>query len=241
MLARPTYSTRGIPLIRGSMRPAAAETLCATVLFAGLHGFDAIVEQLVPSEVAFLLGDFFALVTCAVLECGGQIFQLGEAEQMAGFGVGDSRHTNIHEALTAAYMIQQRFAPVRASWQEKYALDAGIGIGLHRGEVAIGVFGRTPPITLVGDAAHLAAQLCWRARAGEVLLSAAVNLPHKVAAGTVGPANSVPLVHLPQLRLPGRRAALDVWCAPAPNRLQLRSAPGRQPGRHTTSLSAERA
>lgn len=224
MLTLPTYSTRGIPLIRGSTRPAAPETMCATVLFAGLHGFDAIIERLIPSEVALLLGEFFALVTCAILECGGQVFHLGEAEQMAGFGVGDSRHTNIYEALTAACMIQQRFAVVRASWQEKHAIDAGVGIGLHRGEVAIGVFG--PPehraMTLVGDAAHVAAQLCCRARAGEVLLSGAVNLPHKVAAGTVGPAHSVPLLYLPQLQLRGRSAALDVWCAPAPERLQLR-------------------
>lgn len=231
LLSLPAYSTRGIPLIRGSApRPAAAEPMCATVLFADLHGYDAIVEQLTPAEVAFLLGEFFALVTCAVLECGGQIFHLGEADQMAGFGVGDSRHTNIHEAMTAACLIQERFVAIRASWQEKHALDAGVGIGLHRGEVAIGVFG--PPeyrtITLVGDAAHVAAQLCRRARAGEVLLSGAVNLPHKVAAGTVGPAASVPLLHLPQLQLPGRSAALDVWCAPAPRRLQMgRSAADR--------------
>jgi class 3 adenylate cyclase len=231
MLTLPTYRTRGIPLIRGSTRPAAvAEPMCATVLIAGLHGFDAIVEQLIPSEVAFLLEEFFALVTCAVLECGGQIFQLGEADQMAGFGVGDSRHTNIHEALTAACMIQKRFAAVRASWQERHALDADVGIGLHRGEVAIGVFG--PPehraITLVGDAAHVAAQLCRRARAGEVLLSGAVNLPHNVATGTVGSADFAPLLYLPQLQLRGRSAALDVWCAPAPKRLQMcRSAAGR--------------
>ncbi|MGO9513457.1 MAG: adenylate/guanylate cyclase domain-containing protein [Steroidobacteraceae bacterium] len=224
----PRYSTIGIPLIPGVNRAAGTGTTCATVLFANLHGYDALVERLPPVEAVALLREFFDILTCAVLECGGQIFQLGEADMLAGFGVGDSRHSQIHEALAAARTIQRRFAPVGIAWQKKHSIDAGVGIGIHRGEVAIGVFG--PPehsaLTLVGDAAHVAAQLCRRARAGEMLFSAAVHLPHIPGSAAVGMGEFAPLLHLTNLQLQGRSAPLDVWCAPAAARLQMPHAAG---------------
>jgi class 3 adenylate cyclase len=224
MLAVPGYSTIGIPLIPGMARATSAETTYATVLFADLHGYDALIEQLPPLQVVSLLGEFFALLTGTVLEFGGQIFHLVEADMLAGFGVGDSRHTQIHEALWAARTIQQRFAPVRASWQSTYSIDTGVGVGIHRGEVAIGVFGpcEHTALTLVGDAVHVAAQLCRRTRAGEVLLTAAAYLPHRVVWGAIGPAESMPFLHLPQLQLRGRSAPLDAWCAPVVSRLPMR-------------------
>jgi adenylate cyclase len=227
MLAIPGYSTKGIPLIPAAMRPSSAETTCATLLFADLHGYDWLVEQLPPADVVPLLREFFAVLTSAVLERGGQIFQIAEAEMLAGFGVADSRHTQIHEALNAARAIQHRFAPIRACWQRQYSIHAGIGIGIHRGEVAIGVFGpgEHEALTLVGDAANVAAQLCRRARAGEVLLSAECHLPPKVTGG----ASESDLLHLPGLRLHGRSNPLDVWCAPAAVRLQMRRPAGSLP------------
>lgn len=217
----PAYSTLGIPLIPQAIPPKAAETTCATVLFADLHGYDALVERLPPVQVVSMLEEFFAILTDAVLEWGGQIFHQAEADVMAGFGVGDPRHTQIHEAVAAARTIQRCFAPVRESWQIKHSIDAGIGVGIDRGDVAVGIF-RSPDraaLMLVGDAAHVAAQLCRRARAGEVLVSAGVYVCFSAA---TGPTETTPFLHLPQLRLRGRTTPLDVWCAPAARRLQMR-------------------
>src|SRR5271165_5562255 len=163
------YQTKGIPLIRGSVRPSIAEGTFATMLCATLHGYDGLVERLPPPQVVELLGEYFDVLTCAVLEFGGQIFHLAEADMLAGFGVNDSRHAGIHEAVLAARVIQQRFATNRASWRQKLSIDAAVGVGIHRGKVAVGEFGppEHPVRTLVGDAAHIAAQLCRRARAGE--------------------------------------------------------------------------
>jgi len=223
VLTVPSYSTIGIPLIPQTMRPADAKTTCATVLCADLHGYDTLAEQLPPSQVASMLGAYFAILIDTVLEYGGTIFHLAEADMMAGFGVGDTRHTQIHEALTAARKIQQRFAPIRSSWKKEHALSAGVGLGIHRGEVAVGTFG--PPehaaLTLVGDTAHVAAQLCKRARTGEVLLSAAVHLPHLCSLRAIGAVESMALVHLPPLKLRGRSAPIDVWCAPAARRPRM--------------------
>jgi class 3 adenylate cyclase len=226
MLTAHAYSTLGIPLLPTVRRSPAAETTCATVLFADLHGYDALVEKLPPCQALSLLAEFFAAFTDAVLEWGGQIFHQTEAEMMAGFGVGDSRHTQIDEAIEAARSIHRCFAPIRASWQIKHSIDAGVGIGIHRGDVAIGIFELTERTlhTLVGDTANVAAQLCRRARAGEVLMSAAVYLPHRYHSAAGGATEPIPPLHLPQLQLRGRRAPLDVWCIPVPKRLQMRHA-----------------
>lgn len=223
MLTMPHYSTVGIPLIPRARRPIATETACATVLCADLHGYDSLAGQLPPALVASMLGAYFAVLTDTVLEYGGTIFHLAEADMMAGFGVGDTRHTQIHEALSAARVIQQRFAPLKSSWRKETGLDAGVGVGIHRGEVAIGTYG--PPehaaLTLVGDTAHVAAQLCRRARAGEVLLSAAVHLPHLCSPCAIAAPEPMALVHLPPLMLRGRTESLDVWCAPAARRPRM--------------------
>jgi adenylate cyclase len=223
VLTVPAYATIGIPLIPRTMRPAAAMSTCATVLCADLHGYDTLAERLPPSQVASMLGAYFAILTDTVLEYGGTVFHVAEADMMAGFGVGDTRHTQIHEALSAARTIQQRFAPVRSSWRTEHAVVAGVGLGIHRGEVAVGTFGPSEhtALTLVGDAAHVAAQLCRRARAGEVLLSAAVHLPHRCSWGVIGAVEPMALVHLPPLQLRGRSAPIDVWCAPAARRLRM--------------------
>jgi adenylate cyclase len=224
MLAAPAYSTIGIPLIPGVIRIATAETMCATVMFADLHGYETFVEGLPPRQVVSLLEEFFAVFTDAVLEWGGQIFYQTEADIMAGFGVGDSRHTQIHEAMAAARTIQRCFAPIRASWQIKHSIDAGVGIGIHRGDVAIGVFGLSERTlrTLVGDTANIAAQLCRRARAGETLMSAAVYLPQQYLSDATESIDQMSFLHLPRLQLRGRSTPLDVWCAAAPERLQMR-------------------
>jgi adenylate cyclase len=225
MLTRLAYSTIGIPLIPGAMRRAAAQTTCATLLCAEMRGYDSLAERLPPVEVASLLEEFFAVLSGAVLECGGQIFHLSGADMMSGFGVSDIHHAQIQEALTTAQMIQRRFSLVRSAWQSKYSIDAAVGIGIHRGEVAAGAFGprdRTT-LTLVGDATNITFQLCRRARAGEVLLSAAARPSH---------ADSMPLRRLPGVRLSGRAAAMDLWCLPLVERLPMRHTPAASGARH---------
>ena len=224
------HSTKGIPLIRGGLPWTGQDSTSATVLFAHLHGYDALVEALPPARMVDLLGEFFALLTSAVLEIGGLIFQIADAGMMAGFGVGDARHAGIHEALAAAHCIQQRLVPIRSAWQAKQSIDAAAGVGIHRGEVAIGEFG--PPDhsapTLVGDAVHVAAQLSHRARAGEVLLTSTVYLAHCAHAEERSSkpvaVEQLPFLHLPHLKLHGRVGTVDAWCVPVTQRLEMRRA-----------------
>lgn len=214
----------GKPLIPGLVSPSVTEVTCATVLFADLHGYDVAVNLLPPVDVATLLGELFELLTDIIFEHGGQVFGLREAGALAGFGVGDTRHARTFEALASALAMQRAFATLRAQWQAQRSIDTALGIGIHRGDVAVGVFGPAEyaSLTLVGDAAQCAAHLARRARAGEILLSAAAYVPDPATGGEPTPRPA--LQHLPQVQIRGRQAPLDVWCAPLANRLPMRPA-----------------
>jgi adenylate cyclase len=71
---------------------------------------------------------------------------------------------------------------------------------------------------MIGDTANVAARLCDRARAGEVLFSGAIA----AALGTHDDGSDMgarPFLQLPQFELRGRSELLDIWCVPAPERL----------------------
>jgi len=222
MFRTTAYSPLGVPLIHSTGPPEAVPTTFATVLCANLHGYDELAAALQPTQVVSLLEEYFALLTDAILEFGGQILHLADADLMAGFGLGDCRHSQILESMAAARAIQRRFDATRRSWQERWTVDTSVGIGIHRGEFAIAMFGSEPQGTLViiGDTANLASALCKRARAGEILMSSAVHGPHAQASGRQAGAGD-DLLSLTQVKLPGRSSALDLWCVPVRERLRM--------------------
>jgi len=249
MLSFPPYSTTGTPLIHRRSQATAAESTSATLLVVELRGYGALAERLTPLQLVPVLGEFFALVRCAVLQYGGQVFRLTEGGAIAAFGVCDSCHTHFNNALAAATAIERNFADVRAAWRATYSIPAGVSIGIHRGEVAIGLFGPSGddmPM-LVGDAVNIAIDLCARARVGEVLISAVSKAPEAaqaaqtpqaaqaaqaasqsgptaeaMRAAVAEPTEPAPaMLHFPQLKLPGRQACLDVWCVPLSERPEM--------------------
>jgi len=212
---------------RGSTAPV-GRTARATVLFADLRGYTGLAERLAPAQLVPLLDEFFGVLAKAVTSPGGTVFHMAGDGIMAGFGCtgelspGSPVRDGAREALAAGNAMLQQFGLVAARWREDMSIDAGIGVGLHMGEVAVGVIG--PPgqkfTTLVGDTVNVAARLCSRARAGEVLLSYSVAAALDIDDGGrevyVGP---IPVLQLPQFALRGRTAPMDIWCVPALERV----------------------
>jgi len=211
----------------------------ATVLFADLRGYTGMAERLSPVRVLPLLDEFFRVLATAVETCGGTVFHMAGDGMMAGFGVNeqsgpgqkvDGQRDNGRDgigaraALAAGHAMLEGFAPIAARWRSELSIEAGIGVGLHLGEVAVGVLG--PPLrqatTLVGDTVNVAARLCSRARAGELLFSCTVAAALENDAATPStPVGEMPFLQLPQFALRGRRGPIDIWCVPAPERLAL--------------------
>ena len=210
----------------------------ASVLFADLRGYTGLAERLSPGQLLPLLDEFFGVLAHVATLHGGTVFHMAGDGIMAGFGgtgvaVTDAPEGRIppgsaplrdgaREALAAGNAMLQQFGAVAARWREALSIEAGIGVGLHLGEVAQGVIG--PPgqkfNTLVGDTVNVAARLCGRARAGEVLLSCSVAAALDIDDGGrnlyVGP---IPVLQLPQFALRGRLAPMDIWCVPALERV----------------------
>jgi adenylate cyclase len=201
----------------------------ATVLFADLRGYTGMAERLSAWQVLPLLDEFQRTLAAATENYGGAVFHLAGDGMMAGFGVHEESGNGAREALAAGHAMLRDFAPIAARWRSELQIDAGIGVGLHSGEVAVGVLGpsRHKTTTLVGDTVNVAARLCSRARAGEVLFSDTVaaaldgDAPAKGSGVAVPPAGAAPFLQLPQFELRGRRGPIDIWCVPAPVRLAL--------------------
>jgi len=227
MLSIPIYSTTGISLIHRGAHPILAESTTATLLLAELRGYNELAEQVPAVNLVPILAECFALFSRAVLQYGGQIFGVSDGGMMAAFGVCDPCHTHSNDALFAANTIQRRFTKLREAWRKELSIDAGMGIGIHRGEIAVGLFG--PPghelPMLVGDTVNVAAQLCARARDGEALMSAVVNSFRHLHAHhpDTGEPMPVPSMHLGELKLRGRQRSLDAWCLLTPEHPEQRT------------------
>lgn len=205
-------------------RVFSAETMRATVLFVDLRGYTGLAELLPPATVAALLDEFFNVLAAATERNGGQIYSMVGDGMMAGFGLRNTSQDGARDALSAAQAMLKGFAPIVSRWRRDLSIETGLGAGLHLGDVARCLHG--PPAqrayTLVGDTVNVAARLCSRARAGEVLFSSSVAAA--LQAGRTegdGSEEAIPYIHLPQFALRGRARPLDIWCMPAPQRLAL--------------------
>jgi adenylate cyclase len=203
--------------------PPAVHTARATVLFADLRGYTGMAERLPAVSIVPLLDEFFLILSAATETHGGKVYHMAGDGMMAGFGVVDA-DGGARAALAAGHAMLCGFAVVAARWRSELSIEAGIGVGLHLGEVAVGVLG--PPghraTTLVGDTVNVAARLCGRARAGEVLFSCTVAADLETHAATPDTdVGATPFLQLPQFELRGRRGPIDIWCVPAPQRLAM--------------------
>ncbi len=203
---------------RADTRLSRKQTTHATVLFADMRGYMAIAEKLAPGSVVPLLDEFFAVLGVATKTRGGTIFHMAGDGMMAGFGIRKPAEEGAREAIAAGRAMLQLFSPIAVRWQRDLSIVAGIGVGVHYGEVALAMFG--PPgrrtTTLVGDTANVAARLCSRARSGEMLFSSAVADALGTDARYLDTTRQdSSFLLLPQHALRGRNGLLDIWCAPA--------------------------
>ncbi len=149
----------------------------AVVLFADLRGFTTISERLEPSQVVPLLNEFFSLLTEITFRHDGTVFHMAGDCLMLGFGVPAEQSDSPCRAVRAAQEMLENFKGLAHSWKVRYDVDAGLGIGINEGAVVAGNIGSSSYMsyTLIGDTVNVAARLCQRARAGEMLFSRTVK------------------------------------------------------------------
>ena len=195
-----------------------------TVLFADLRGYTTLAERLSPVAVVTLLDEFFAILAHAIEHHGGTVFHSAGDSLMAGFGLDDASDAPLLAAVEAGRQIVSAFGPVSARWERFIGVSTGVGVGLHVGELAIAELGPASfrRTTLIGDTVNVAARLCQRARAGEVLFSGSIAEP--IAIDAVDG-----LLALPELMVRGRATPVRIFCVPARARVTLERAAGDAP------------
>jgi adenylate cyclase len=193
----------------------------AVVLFADLRGFTTISERLEPGQVVPLLNEYFSLLTEITFRHDGTVFHMAGDCLMLGFGVPLEQSDSPGRAVRAAREMLESFKALAHSWRERYGVDAGLGIGINEGDVVAGNIGSTSYMsyTLVGDTVNVAARLCQRARAGEMLFSRTVKQSLDALGLDIG------ATPLPPMQVRGRSGSIDIFCVPVEERLQVTEVP----------------
>jgi adenylate cyclase len=191
------------------------------VLFADLRGFTSISEQLEPHRVVPLLNEYFSLLTEITFRHEGTVFHMAGDCLMLGFGVPLAQPDSPQRAVGAAREMLGSFAELARSWRQRHQIEAGLGIGINEGDVVAGNIGSSSYMnyTIIGDTVNIAARLCQRARAGEILFSSALKQSLDAHGLDIG------ATPLPPLQLRGRSHPIDIFCVPLETRLQVSAAP----------------
>ena len=194
----------------------------AVVLFADLRGFTSISEQLEAPRMVPLLNEFFSLLTEITFRHDGTVFHMAGDCLMLGFGVPLEQPDSPQRAVHAAQEMLSGFAALAGSWKERYQVEAGLGIGINEGDVVAGNIGSSAYMnyTIIGDTVNIAARLCQRARAGEILFSSTLKRSLDERGVDIG------ATALPPLQLRGRSNPIDIFCVPRrPKRVQVSAGP----------------
>jgi len=209
-------------------QPEAVRTAMATVLFADLRGYTGMAERLPAARVVPLLEEFFRVLASATETYGGTVFHMAGDGMMAGFGLTGQSGNGAADALAAGHAMLQGFAPMAARWRSELSIEAGIGVGLHLGEVAWESWDlrvTRPPRWSATPSMSLPDSAAVRGRGRSCFsctVATALNSKSPAAGATAGaPVGSMPFLQLPQFELRGRRVPIDIWCVPAAARLAL--------------------
>lgn len=179
----------------GRSKTQQPERVPAVILFAETSGFTRTSAILEPAVVLARVAEFFTLVRTAVEAHGGVVRDALNDTLMASFTLEDAARKSVE----AAQEIQCKFSAIEESWQQDYGIRAAVSIGLHAGEVVIGVADGLPPgqPLVIGDSVSVAERLLHRARAGEMVLSKPV-MDAFAAGGTLLEAEELPALVIPR-------------------------------------------
>lgn len=207
--------------LRDTLLSTADARAHVVVLFADLRGFTSISEQLDPHHVVPLLNEYFSLLTEITFRHEGTVFHMAGDCLMLAFGVPLAQPDSAQRAVRAAREMLAGFAELSRAWKARYQIEAGLGIGINEGDVVAGNIGSSSYMsyTIIGDTVNIAARLCQRARAGEMLFSS--TLKHSLDAHGL----DIGATALPPLQLRGRSHPIDIYCVPLGQRLQVSTGP----------------
>jgi adenylate cyclase len=135
-----------------------------SILFADIRGSTSLSGTMSPTEFSRLINRFYQGTTSLIAEADGLVEKLAGDSVAAFWGAGfagpDYVRKTVEVAQHLARLMQSQSIPV--------------GIAVHAGVAYFGVMGGgdgLSDISAIGDEVNLAARICSRAAAGEILIS----------------------------------------------------------------------
>lgn len=144
-----------------------------TVLFADIHGFTNLAEQLPPEELVKVLNGYLSLAAKTILRYEGTLDKFMGDGVMAIFNAPLPQRDHAWRAALAALMLQREVAAYAAKLPE--AVRTYFRIGVHTGEAVVGNIGARELMnyTAVGDPVNVAKRLQENAEHNQILISRA--------------------------------------------------------------------
>lgn len=144
-----------------------------TTLFCDIRGFTALTEGMPPREVFDFLNEHMTALTEVVSRHNGVVDKFVGDEIMVVFGAPVSYENDALDAVACALEMIQ----ARSDLNEKSLHPLHIGIGIATGPGLAGRMGSQDRqnYTVLGERVNLAARLCGRAQATEILIDDATR------------------------------------------------------------------
>lgn len=147
------------------------ERRVATVLFADLRGFTRACQELEPDQVVEMVNSFLSSAVEAIETYEGMVDKFVGDEIMALFGIPLSCPDHALRGLMAANDLVAAHGKWISERRAGGMVAPGVGVGVVSGEVIVGNIGAKSRLdyTVLGHNVNLAARLCGKAEAGEIL------------------------------------------------------------------------
>ncbi len=173
-----------------------------TILFADIRGFTQFAEPLAPEELVYVLNQYLAVASAAILKYEGTLDKFVGDAVMALFNAPLPQPDHAERAGRAALEMRSQILNLHQRLPARLKLNYGIGI--HTGEAVVGNVGTHELMnyTAIGDAVNLAKRLQENASGGQIIISDRAH-------ARIGAA--VRATKLPPLKVKGHQHAEIVW------------------------------
>jgi adenylate cyclase len=143
---------------RGDVAPQRRQV---TMLFADLRGFTSLCDRLDPALTVTILNDYFRHMSAAIGRHHGHITELVGDGLLALFGALEINPWQCRDAVLAGLDMRAALAAYNAQLAAKALPQLRFGIGIHSGEVIVGVMGagELNKFTVTGDPINVASRV----------------------------------------------------------------------------------
>lgn len=133
----------------------------ATVMFQDIVDFTRMAEEVDPTTLAAITGEYMTAMTSIIHQYGGTVDKYIGDCIMSLWNAPEKLHHHAERAVRAALDCQTELDRLNPSWNRRYGYSLRQRIGIHTGRLLVGTMGSVHRMnwTAIGDTVNVAARL----------------------------------------------------------------------------------